>query len=61
MTFCNSSITYRMKPKQKQISFIKIPKQEGTNIFLKQEDETHCISAPKIPLWKDLHKTSKPE
>lgn len=47
MTFCNSSITYRMKPKQKQISFIKIPKQEGTNIFLKQEDETHCISAPE--------------
>lgn len=33
MTFCNSSITYRMKPKQKQISFIKIPKQEGANIF----------------------------
>lgn len=35
-----------MKPKQKQISFIKIPKREGAN-FLKQEDETHCIPAPE--------------
>ena len=55
MTFCNSSITYHMEPKQKQISFIKIPKQEGANesrffgfiYFLQQEDKTYCISAPE--------------